>query len=561
MKTTKYAKYFNTRSTPQSMPIPGKVMIANEAGGYTFPVDKWERLIRVLLTGSESGTYYTDERKLTLESAQAAQECIAEDGLRVVKEVVEMSVAGRAPKNSPALFVLALCASSKNDVTRAAALASLPGVARTASHLFEFIENVQTFRSWGRGLRKAVGGWYNGKDADRLAYQVIKYRNRNGWTHRDVLRSAHPKPIDEAHKSLYRYITHGSIEDVPALIATFERLPKLADKELVAEILNSRLPWEAVPTEKLTNPDVWLALLPNLPMTALLRNLGRMSAIGAIGTPVVDNLVAAKLLDTKQLRKDRIHPIGVLNALNTYSQGHGEKGHLTWDASPKIIDALNDAFYLTMDYLEPTGKRILLGIDISGSMAGSQVSGIPNLSLDAASAAMAVVLMRQEPLCTVVYFNTDTQQATLSPRQRLDDIIKAVQCVNGGGTDCAQPILYATGKKLPIDAFVILTDNQTWAGNIHPSQALAEYKRKIGIDAKLISVAMANNASSITGKRQADETTPIISSTPNMTDAYGFDTDVPQLITSFIRSGYDGSSGGSTTTEASGRTWVLEQPE
>ncbi len=528
---TKYSQYFNTKVTPQSAPIPGSKQVLNEAGGYVYPVDRWNRLNRLLLCGTEAGTYYTDERKLTLESAQAAQECIAEDGLRVVKEVVEMSVAGRAPKNSPALFVLALCASSKNDVTRAAALASLPGVARTASHLFEFIENVQTFRSWGRGLRKAVGGWYNGKDADRLAYQVIKYRNRNGWTHRDVLRSAHVKPVDDVHSGLYKYITHGNLENVPALIAIFERLPKLTDKELVTEILNSRLPWEAVPTEKLTNPDVWLALLPYLPMTALLRNLGRMSAIGAISTSVIDNLVAGKLLDTEQLRKDRIHPIGVLNALNTYSQGHGEKGHLVWDASPKIIDALNDAFYLTMDYLEPTGKRILLGIDVSGSMVGSSVSGIPNLDLSEASAAMAVVLMRQEPLCTVVYFNTGAQQATLSPRQRLDDVIKAVQRVNGGGTDCAQPILYATDKKLLVDAFVIVTDNESWHGTIHPTQALAEYKRRVGIDAKLISVAMANNASSI------------VDDVPNMLDVCGFDTSVPQLITSFIRSGYDGSGG------------------
>ena len=41
-----------------------------------------------------------------------------------------------------------------------------------------------------------------------------------------------------------------------------------------------------------------------------------------------------------------------------------------------------------------------------------------------------------------------------------------------GGTDCALPMLYATRKRLPVDAFVVMTDNETWAGNIHPVEAL-----------------------------------------------------------------------------------------
>ena len=54
-------------------------------------------------------SYYATEQKLTVENAEAVVRCIQKNGVRVVKRLVEISPAGRAPKNDPALFVLALC--------------------------------------------------------------------------------------------------------------------------------------------------------------------------------------------------------------------------------------------------------------------------------------------------------------------------------------------------------------------------------------------------------------------------------------------------------------------
>jgi 60 kDa SS-A/Ro ribonucleoprotein len=44
----------------QARPISGreKEMLPNNAGGYGFQLDDWERLERFLILGSESGTYY-----------------------------------------------------------------------------------------------------------------------------------------------------------------------------------------------------------------------------------------------------------------------------------------------------------------------------------------------------------------------------------------------------------------------------------------------------------------------------------------------------------------------
>ena len=76
--------------------------------------------------------------------------------------------------------------------TRRAALDALPRVARTGMHLFRFTQFVEGFRGWGRSLRRGIGRWYAAQSVDALAYQAVKYRQREGVTHRDLLRLAHP---------------------------------------------------------------------------------------------------------------------------------------------------------------------------------------------------------------------------------------------------------------------------------------------------------------------------------------------------------------------------------
>lgn len=162
---SKLRQLFSTRQTPQRQPIPGRGQAANAAGGYGWPVDDWMQLDRFLVLGSEAGTYYIRPQKLTVDNAGAVQRCLEADGRRVVARVVEISQDGRAPKNDPALFVLAMAAGLGNEATRRAALAALPQVARTGTHLFHFLEFVEGFRGWGRGLRRGVANWYTGMDA------------------------------------------------------------------------------------------------------------------------------------------------------------------------------------------------------------------------------------------------------------------------------------------------------------------------------------------------------------------------------------------------------------
>lgn len=516
-------KNFSTRKTPQSEPIPNKKMTKNSAGGYSFAIDDWKRLNRFLILGSEGGTYYVDEKKLTIDNANCVLRCIKNDGIRTVKEIVDISHSGRAPKNDPALFALAMCAGLGNKVTKKAALDALPKVARIGTHLFHFVAYVEQFRGWGRGLSNAVKKWYLDKTEDKLAYQVVKYQSRDGWSHRDLLRLSHPKATTKEVNNIFNWVVNSEVrEPINAIIEGFEKA-KSTDKPMPNLISDYGLTREMVPTSWLNDIKVWEALLENMPMTAMIRNLGKMTNVGLLKPmSLASNKVINSLKDEIILKKARIHPLNILVALKTYQQGRGIKGSLTWNPVTQIIDALDSAFYLSFQNVEPTNKRLLLGVDVSGSMGYGRISNLP-LSCREASVAMSLITAAKEKNYMIMGFSQNFIPLDISPRQRLDDAIRKVSCLPFDGTDCALPMLWAIKNKIEIDTFIVYTDSETWYGDIHPIQALQQYREKFGIPAKLIVVGMESNEFSIADPNDA-----------GMLDVVGFDTAIPQIMNDFI---------------------------
>jgi 60 kDa SS-A/Ro ribonucleoprotein len=549
-----YLKAHGTQRVPQWAPIPGSGQVPNSAGGFAWEVDDWARLGRFLILGSEGGSYYASEWTLTRGNAQAVERCIRQDGVRAVAEIVRVSQEGRAPKNDPALFALAMAAGLGDEPTRRAALEALPQVARTGTHLFRFATFVAQFRGWGRSLRRAVGGWYASREVDALAYQAVKYRQREGVTHRDLLRLAHPAgtvsagnptlPVSPEHAALFEWIVRGTATDgLPRLIEGFGLAEASHSTIRTAELVREYgLPREALKSEHLGSPEVWSALLEDMPMTALIRNLATMTRVGVIAAGSEGTAkVVDQLGDAQRIRKARVHPIALLAALRTYGAGRGVRGRSRWNPVREVIDALDAAFYTAFENVEPTGRRLLLALDVSGSMTYGQLAGVPGLTPRDASAALALVTASTEQRYEIVGFfagqgglksgrsrfagrGDGLTPLSISPRQRLDDAVETVSQLPFGGTDCALPMLYAQALEREIDTFVIYTDSETWAGGIHPVQALRDYRCASGIDARLVVVGMVSNGFSI-----ADPTDG------GMLDVVGFDTATPQLIADFAR--------------------------
>jgi 60 kDa SS-A/Ro ribonucleoprotein len=37
--------------------------------------------------------------------------------------------------------------------------------------------------------------------------QALKYQQRDGWSHRDLLRLSHPQPASDSHHTIYHWMT------------------------------------------------------------------------------------------------------------------------------------------------------------------------------------------------------------------------------------------------------------------------------------------------------------------------------------------------------------------
>jgi 60 kDa SS-A/Ro ribonucleoprotein len=261
-----------------------------------------------------------------------------------------------------------------------------------------------------------------------------------------------------------------------------------------------------------------------MPMTAMIRSLGKMTSIGLV-QPFSEaaKLIVRKLSDETVLKRVRIHPLAVLIAEKVYAQGRGDKGSLTWKPVPQIIDALDEAFYATFQNVEPCGKPMLLALDVSGSMGGGSVAG-SCLTPREASAAMALVTAATEREYHIMGFSSRFMPLNITPRMRLDDVVKRISNLPFEGTDCALPMIWARENEVNVSAFITYTDSETWAGKIHPSQALRQYRNKFVGDAKAVVVGMTCNGFTIADPNDR-----------GMLDVVGFDTTAPAVIGDFVR--------------------------
>ena len=511
-------------STPQTTQADPR-QIPNHAGGWAFEVDKWTLLERFLTIGTEAGTYYVGRDDLTKQNTENVQACLAEDGARTVAVLERTSSQGRAVKQDYGIYVLALALATDDQATRQAAYAAIPCVCRTASSLFQLFSYLRGRRGSSRGLKSAVARWYEDRSVDDLAYQLVKYRQRHDWTHRDLLRLSHPKPNGKAN--LYRWAVGKEVEgELPAVVRDFLAAEKATGDERIA--LAKRLPREALPTKWLKEPAILEALLygegagKGMPLTALIRNLGNLSRYGIL-TPRSDaaRYVVGELLNETRIRKARVHPISLLIAEKVYGAGHGlQEGGGTWTPVEAVRTALGEAFLKALGNVEPSGKPLLVAVDVSGSMRTAFVQDVPNLSAAEVALAMAYVYVRTEPKVTLTTFNTGIQEYQIDPDSSFDRFRSVVQ-IAGGGTNISLPYLYASQKRAEFDAFVTFTDNETWAGGSqHPHEAWNAYRLNHRRSRTIIASTTATNLTAV-----RDDSVLQVS---------GFDAATPQVIAAYL---------------------------
>jgi 60 kDa SS-A/Ro ribonucleoprotein len=164
----------------------------------------------------------------------------------------------------------------------------------------------------------------------------------------------------------------------------------------------------------------------------------------------------------------------------------------------------------------------MVSIDTSGSMTWGAPAGLVGMDYLGAAAAMAMVLVRTEPYVEINAFSTTLRPMDISDTDSLATVDKKIRSGGYGGTDCAQPMLHATSTRKDIDTFTVWTDNETWAGQIKPSQALVKYRQARVPEARLAVVGLAAS--------------PFTIADPNdkgMMDFVGFDASAPRVLANF----------------------------
>ena len=540
--------------------IPGREseMVVNNAGGYSFQVSSLDRLRRFLILGSDSDTYYASASKMTTDNISGVVNAFEMDGVNAVEEIAVISESGRAAKNDPALFALAMASSYgvnpnykgasedlirlmrggkfSNEVRRAA-FEALPRVARTGTHIMQFANYMNNMRGWGRMPRAAVSDWFLNHSPEDLAYQAVKYRHRHGWSLRDIMRLSHPVHKNDEQGVVFDWIAHhhhGSHTEVDAnasekfsvIKAYIEATQAKSAEDIVGliKIYGNKLPHECIPTEFLNDANVWSAMIrAGMPMTAMLRNLNRFAKHDVTSDPEIVKMIAERLTDENQLRKSRIHPFKILNALSVYKSGQGHMGDMRWKPVKTICDALDASFYASFKTFEPANRRFCLGLDISGSMAISRLNN-SMLSARDGAAAMALITMASEANCFIGGFSNNFCKLNISPRLTIGEVINKTSNLPYSPTNPGSMITYALDNKIEADTFVLYTDNEAWGHYTHTSQLIERYREKTGINAKLIAVGMTATQFSVVDPEDHRQLNVV-----------GFDTETPSMITEFSR--------------------------
>ena len=734
---------------PQTIGLPGQ--IANNAGGYSFPLPLEQEWIRYLIIGSKSdnGNYYqcggaiaTTISKCIMAAVSSPATCA-----HLIRDIVDVSVSARAPKQEMTMMSLAAAiAFSPDNECKARALAAINQVCRIPTHLFMLIQYIRDLsqdktkpgKGFGKGVRRALTEYYTSRSGPELAVLVTKYKNREGWTHVDLISLIHINPAemkddggrlvlewimkrDKPERKIAANPAKGILaKTLPATMERTEFLKRLAaipttvssgngngngggvresggfmksianavgavwggssggsgsaavphhvkessppqllqvlfevvhpespmsgtlklmirDNEplqnvkqtlndigvgtsfvfryngslisstkslrdisydttkkiylgagvepviepvVVAEAImpaptpapeseskrvvedplvatarflkallelaktgekkdsatavalmeqNKKIQREHLPTELLNTPQIWNALLSGMGMTALIRNLGKLSQVGITSTRAPD--IIKMLTDPKSVKDSKVHPLQVLVGMKTYSQGKGDLGSMTWTPNSYITSALSTTFRQAFGNITSTGKRYMIGLDVSGSMTMCMCAGAKNITPREGSVAMAMMTLHAEGAQNVHIYGFSNVfydfNGKIRPEMTIQDAIKATD-VPFGSTDCALPMTEAlkmyTQSGIVFDVFCVYTDSETYAPTIHPQVALERYRKTTGVDAKLIVIGMASNNLSI-----ADPTDK------NTLNLAGFDTSTPELISMFVR--------------------------
>lgn len=481
-------------------PAYAKADIVNKEGFKAFSGSPEQDAISVLVTNTLSNTFYVGKKELAKETVEVLGRMADKDPEFLAKACVYAREKGLM-RLAPIVGLTVL--SSKETAGRKDAFRrAFPRVVRIPDDLREFVALCRKAQiRKGARVKKGkllpgiggLGGVAKAMTQHSLRhlseYHAVKYGSAKskGITLRDILKMSHAKPKDQAMRERFGWLVDGWKEVGPApsptnpMIWALERIKRSDDeREIVSLVRGHRLPWEVVvPSVRRMTVGIRRALLQDMPYMALLRKLNEMHRAGVFDEKEAASLAAARLREPEAVERSKQFPFAFLNAAN-YFKGCQE-----------VREALMDAMEQSFVNIPAIPGRTCVSNDISSSMSMAVTDKSKARACDVAGIFAAAVFKKCEDGLIVPF--DDVAHPDLGRVSRRDSIMSIARHVTHlrGGTNLGAPVEYAIRAGEKVDVFIMLTDNEDWAGKGFLSYFEA-YKRQVNPKAKAFCVRLAS---------------------------------------------------------------------
>ncbi len=419
-----------------------------------------EQYLQTLMTNTLGNTYYADGEELLQEAMDIHTRMMAEDPEFASRALVFARNEGLM-RLQPLLGLAYLSKADTGLFSRV-----FNSVIQIPSDLADFLTILSGLGrgQGGRAVKREVAGFLNIVNE----YWALKYNGRGrGYSLGDAVATTHPKPVNERQKQIFRYLTgqEADLSDLPQ-IAAFESL-KLADtvEEQISLITGGRLPHEIVTGAIKPGREIWNAILPQMPVFALLRNLNTLDRAGVLDEN--REYITGRLTSREILQKSKIMPFRFINAFENVK-------------SDWVRDVLRQAVELTFDNLPDIPGKTAIFLDISGSMNGEYLR----------TGSVFALALFKKTLGNAIFwlFDTEVEEARASMHDSI--LTQAERIYARGGTDTGAPMRKLTAKKEKVDNIILITDEQQNTGSPFYGE-LKAYRKKVNPEARAFIIDIA----------------------------------------------------------------------
>ncbi len=488
-------------------PTAPKPTTRNLSGAAAFGKSDEEAYLQMLLTNTLGNTYYTRQFDHVQGSKELHERMVADDPKFVEKAIVYARNQGYM-RTQPimGLAYLSLPVQTWNGCFERA----FDNVIRTPKDLEDFTTIRKSLATQEREFRhrepngtyttvrrvtSSVGGrrvkdtvniWLKAKINE---YWAIKYgaRGNGGYSLFDLFSIYRP---DFGYENpIVRYLKNGDVAPSEKQLWNFELLKRATSTEdKIRAIRDGRLPHEVSTSFAGTDKGVWFAIIDQLPVFALLKNLATLERHGVIGE--ARDKIRRTLQNAETIKKSKILPYRFLEAEKHVTTG--------W-----VRDALRDALELAFDNIPDIQGETAVLLDCSPSMKpldyrNPHGRGMNDNTMEVAS-VFATALCRKAQDSALVAFDADAEIIHVSSRDSvLTQAAKVAQWGVRGGTSPGNALNLLTNRSGRYDNIIVITDGQENTGTPF-AHALMQYRSIKNPNVKTFVLDVSpNNRQSIT---------------------------------------------------------------